>query len=184
MGHLESAPPFTTPPRATATPSTPPERIHAGSGRFLTFRLNSATYGLPIMDVREVLTYLTPTTIPTTSGDVRGVIELRGRPVPIIDLAQRLQARRTTIQPRTCIVIVDVVGIDSTHLIGFIVDAVDTVLDLASVHIEPAPASDAAPPSQRILGMSNVDPAGLITLLDINCLFSGDEISKLTQCAD
>lgn len=135
------------------------------------------------MGVREVLAYLTPSTVPTTSSDVRGVIELRGHPVPIIDLAQSLQARRTTIQPRTCIVIVDVVGADSTRPIGIIVDAVDTVLDLASVQIEPAPASDTAPPSQRILGMSNIDPAGLITLLDINGLFSGDEISRLTRCA-
>lgn len=150
----------------------------------LTFRLNGATYGLPIMNVQEVLAYVTPAPMPATSSDVRGVIELRGRAVPIIDLAQRLQARRTSIQPRTCTVILDIAGADSTHPIGIIVDAVDTVLDLASVHIEPAPASDAAPPSQRILGMSNVDPAELITLLDINCLFSGDEISKLTQCAD
>ena len=148
----------------------------------LTFRLNGATYGLPIMNVQEVLAYVTPAPMPATSSDVRGVIELRGRAVPIIDLAQRLQARRTSIQPRTCIVILDIADADSTHSIGIIVDAVDTLLNLASVPTEPAAESGAAPPPQPTPGMSNVDSAEFVTLLDINRLFSLGEIAKLALC--
>ena len=108
--------------------------------QYLTFVLGGETYAMGILTIKEIIEYGNITEIPRMPDFIRGVINLRGAVVPVIDLAARFGKRVTNITRRTCIVIVEVANGEETQDIGVMVDTVNEVLDIPDNEIEPAPA--------------------------------------------
>jgi purine-binding chemotaxis protein CheW len=109
------------------------------AGKYLTFILGNGAYGIPILKVREIIRLLDITPIPRMPDYVRGVINLRGKIVPVIDLRMKFGLPNTSTTNRTCIIVVHVVIASSTKLMGLIVDALEEVYQINAEDIEPAP---------------------------------------------
>lgn len=173
---------------ATASQVLNPVALVAGTpltghgGQVLTFSLQDEMYGLDILRVREIMEYTRPTTIPMMPAAVHGVINLRGSAVPVIDLALRFGRHATALRSRTCIVIVDVNGEHGSQAVGVLVDAVNSVLDLDSTQIEPAPSFGMGLRKEFIRGMARTD-RGFIILLDVGHALSCDDMVALAQVA-
>ena len=143
------------------------------------FTLGSETFACPIHSIREIIECPAMTAIPLSPAFLRGVINLRGAVVPVIDLGARFSGKVSPVQRRTCIVIVEVQQDDEKHDIGIMVDAVSEVLEIPSADIEPAPAFGARIRADFIAGMGKV--AGkFVILLNIDKVLSVDEIALLT----
>lgn len=150
--------------------------------QYLTFTLGGEMFAVGILCVKEIIEYGSLTEIPMMPAFIRGVINLRGAVVPVIDLAARFGGRPTEIGKRTCIVIVELsdAGSDDAarHDIGIIVDAVSEVLDIPAGEIEPPPTFGARIRADFILGMGKV--AGkFVIILNIDRVLSVDEIALL-----
>lgn len=137
-----------------------PESVAA---KYLTFRLGGAEYGVGILQVREIVAPTSITPVPQTPPYVRGVMNLRGRVIPVVDLGEKLGAGAAQRNAEACIIVVDVDG-----LAGLLVDAVCDVLELCSAQIAPLPASRAVMPVDRgyVTGLAQGREA-LTILLDI-----------------
>jgi len=150
--------------------------------QYLTFSLAGEMFGVGILNVKEIIEYGSVTEIPMMPTFIRGVINLRGAVVPVIDLAARFGGKATEVGRRTCIVIIEVPDDDSRHDIGIIVDAVSEVLEIPGSEIEPPPSFGARIRADFIQGMGKV--AGkFVILLDITRVLSVDEIAQLTGVA-
>jgi len=152
----------------------------AGGGKYLTFKLGGEIYGLEILKVQEIIGMMDVTRVPKTPDFVRGVINLRGKVIPVIDLRVkfRLEAREDT--DRTCIIVVQMVRVDCQVTMGIIVDEVSEVLDLGDDQIEPSPSFGENVDTGFILGMGKIDQR-VVTLLDIDAVFAGDAIGALHE---
>lgn len=149
------------------------------SSQYLTFSLSGEMFGLGILNVKEIIEYGNLTEIPMMPAFIRGVINLRGSVVPVIDLAARFGSSQTTIGRRTCIVIVEIQNDDVRQDIGIVVDAVSEVLDISASDIEPPPSFGTRIRSDFIQGMGKV--AGkFVILLNIDKVLSVEEIATLT----
>ena len=150
--------------------------------QYLTFTLGGEMFAVGILCVKEIIEYGSLTEIPMMPAFIRGVINLRGAVVPVIDLAARFGGRSTEVGKRTCIVIVelgDTTGEDATrHDIGIIVDAVSEVLDIPASEIEPPPTFGARIRADFILGMGKV-AGSFVIILNIDRVLSVDEIALL-----
>ena len=147
--------------------------------QYLTFSLAGEMFGVGILNVKEIIEFGNLTEIPMMPAFIRGVINLRGAVVPVIDLAARFGGKSTEVGRRTCIVIVEVPDEDSRHDIGIIVDAVSEVLEIPGSEIEPPPSFGARIRADFIFGMGKV--AGkFVILLEINKVLSVEEIAQLT----
>ncbi len=150
--------------------------------QYLTFSLHGEMFAVGILNVKEIIEYGNLTEIPMMPPFIRGVINLRGSVVPVIDLSCRFGNHTTEISKRTCIVIVEVQEGDFKHDIGIMVDAVSEVLEIPASEIEPAPSFGAKIRADFILGMGKV--AGkFIILLNIMKVLSVDEIAMLAGVA-
>jgi len=109
------------------------------AGKYLTFILGNGAYGIPLLKVREIIRLLNITPIPRMPDYVRGVINLRGKIVPVIDLRIKFGLPDTTTTNRTCIIVVHVTMASTTKLMGLIVDALEEVHQINAEDIEPAP---------------------------------------------
>jgi purine-binding chemotaxis protein CheW len=154
-------------------------------GQHLTFHLSGETYALGILNIKEIIEYSVPTPVPMMPGFVRGVINLRGRVVPVIDMLARFGRGLTQVHKRTSIVIVEVsafeaIGDDSSDLqhIGVMVDAVNEVVDISAKDIEPPPAFGARLRPEFISGMARRE-GGFVVILDVNRVLSVDEMAHL-----
>jgi len=119
------------------------------AGKYLTFALAEEEYGLEILKVREIISMSEITSVPKTPEFVKGVINLRGKVIPVIDLRLKFTMEEVPYTDETCIIVVDVDGIE----MGIIVDHVSEVLDIASGDIEDAPEFGASVDIDFILGM-------------------------------
>jgi purine-binding chemotaxis protein CheW len=147
--------------------------------QYLTFALGGEMFAVGILNVKEIIEYGQLTEIPMMPTFIRGVINLRGSVVPVIDLSARFGGKVTELSRRTCIVIVEVADEDTRHDIGIMVDAVSEVLDIPGSEIEPPPSFGARIRADFILGMGKV--AGtFVIILNINKVLSVDEIAQLT----
>lgn len=152
--------------------------------QYLSFRLGAETFALGILSVREIIEYGGVTDVPMMPPCVRGVINLRGAVVPVIDLSARFGRAGTQVARRTCIVIVEIGADDgTTQTIGVMVDAVNEVLEIAAADVEPAPAFGARIRTDFIAGMGRVD-GRFVVLLDVARVFSVEEIATLGALAD
>lgn len=147
-------------------------------GKFLTFLMANEKYGLEILKVREIIGMMDVTSIPTTPAFIRGVINLRGKVIPVIDLRLKfgMQAKEDT--ERTCIIVVHLVQTTQEMTMGIIVDEVSDVLDINHDQIEPAPSFGADIKTDFILGMGKVEKK-VMTMLDIDRVLTDWEVALI-----
>ncbi len=146
--------------------------------QFLSFALDGAEYAVNLLRVKEIIEYDALTRVPAMPASVRGVINLRGKVIPVVDLAARFGLPESTITRRTCIVIVECADGDATIVMGIITDAVIQVLDLADSAIEPAPSFGARISTEYIKGMAEAGKTFVI-ILDVDRCLDAAEL-----CAD
>ncbi|WP_347985798.1 chemotaxis protein CheW [Methylomonas sp. AM2-LC] len=158
----------------------------ASAGQYLTFVLGGEVYAIGILNTKEIIDYGYLTEVPMMPSFVRGVINLRGSVVPVIDLQARFGKGNTAVDKRTGIIIVE------THRdteegdqqdIGIIVDAVNEVVDINQSDIEPAPSFGAGIPSDFINAMAKRDDRFVI-LLNVNRVLSIDEMAALSHSVE
>lgn len=169
----------------TGTGGYPPKgavTVPAGESpaQYLTFQLGGEMFAVGILNVKEIIEYGHLTEIPMMPAFIRGVINLRGAVVPVIDLAARFGGKTTQVARRTCIVILEVIDQDLRSDIGIMVDAVSEVLEIPSSEIEPPPSFGARIRADFISGMGKI--AGkFVIILNIHNVLSIEEINMLTE---
>ena len=146
--------------------------------QYLTFKLDEEVFALDIGKVREVLDFTTVTKVPRTPDFMRGVINLRGSVVPVVDLRLKFGMTRTEKTVNTCIIIVEVTVDGDTTILGVLADAVQEVLDLEFANIVAAPKIGAKLNTEFISGMGKSDDRFVI-ILDIDKVLSVDEIAQV-----
>jgi purine-binding chemotaxis protein CheW len=142
-------------------------------GKYLTFALAHEEYGLEILKVREIIGYIEVTAIPRTPPDIKGVINLRGQVIPVVDLRAKFGMDTTEVTDQTCIIVVEIAQADRTFNTGIVVDRVQEVLDIAGTDIEEPPQFGSAVDTDFLLGMAKVGDSVKI-LLDIDRVLAGD----------
>ena len=147
--------------------------------QYLTFLLGGETFAIGILAIKEIIEFDQLTTVPMMPRFVRGVINLRGAVVPVIDLAARFGRGATTESKRTCIVIVEMQFDGERQVVGVLVDAVNEVLDIASTDIEPAPSFGTRVRSEFIAGMGKVK-GKFVIILDVGHVLSVEEAGTLS----
>jgi len=148
--------------------------------QYLTFKLDDEVFALDIGKVREVLDYTSITKVPRTPEFMRGVINLRGSVVPVVDLRLKFGMSKTEKTVNTCIIIVEVTVDEETTVLGALADSVQEVLDLEPGNIEPAPKIGTRLNTEFIKGMGKRDNR-FIMILDINKIFSTDELALVQE---
>ncbi len=149
--------------------------------QYLTFKLEGEVFALDISKVREVLDFTTITKVPRTPEFMRGVINLRGNVVPVVDMRLKFGMTKTENTVNTCIIIVETSLDGEMTVLGALADVVQEVMELGSGQIEPAPKIGARLKTDFIQGMGKRDE-GFIIILDIDRVFSADELA-LVQAA-
>jgi len=148
--------------------------------QYLTFKLDEEIFALDIAKVREVLDYTTVTKVPRTPEFMRGVINLRGSVVPVVDMRLKFGMTKTDKTVNTCIIIVEITLAGETVVLGALADAVHEVIELEPQQIEPAPRIGARLKTDYIKGMGKRGEHFII-ILDIDKVFSMDELSLVQE---
>jgi len=146
------------------------------TAQYLTFRLGEEVFALDISQVREVLDYTNITRVPRMPEFMRGVINLRGSVVPVVDLRLKFGMSATERTVNTCIIIAEVAIEGERTLLGALADSVQEVIDLEPGQIEPPPRLGTSIHAQFIRGMGKRDEHFVI-ILDVDKVFSSDELS-------
>jgi len=155
----------------------------ADQKQYLTFMLGGEMFAIGILGIKEIIEYSGLTEVPMMPECIRGVINLRGAVVPVMDLSVRFGKPSTAITKRTCIVIVEVESGEDRQDMGVVVDAVNAVLEIPASEIEPPPAFGARIRTDFIEGMGKVN-GKFVILLNVNDVLSIEEIGALVQAAD
>jgi purine-binding chemotaxis protein CheW len=148
--------------------------------QYLAFGLGGEAFAMEIRFVKEVIQFEELTDVPLMPPFIRGVINLRGAVVPVLDLSVRFGRAATGVSRRTCIVILEVPRGGGTAVVGVIVDNVSEVLELAQSEIEPAPSFGNDPRAEFICGVGKTG-SKFVILLDVNHVLSMDELSALSR---
>lgn len=157
--------------------------IETEKGRYLTFLVGKNRLGISIRDVKEIIEISNITDIPSTPDYIRGVINLRGGVVPIIDLAARLQQGVSDLGKRSCIVLVDITCESKVKKLGVLVDQVDDILQISEDNIKPGPEFGGNIKTEFIQAMGRVDD-NFIILLEISRVLSVSELSQLNKAVE
>jgi purine-binding chemotaxis protein CheW len=147
----------------------------SGATQYLTYKLGEEVFALDISKVREVLDFTTVTKVPRTPEFMRGVINLRGSVVPVVDLRLKFGMSRTEKTVNTCVIIVEVTVDGETTILGALADSVQEVMDLEPGHIEPAPRIGTTVYHDFIKGMGKQDEHFVI-ILDVDKVFSPEDL--------
>jgi purine-binding chemotaxis protein CheW len=161
----------------------PAAQVIADHAQYLTFMLGGEVFAIGILAVKEIIEYGGITEVPMMPGCIRGVINLRGAVVPVMDLAARFGKPAAAVTKRTCIVIVELVADGEQQVIGVVVDAVNAVLDIPAQDIAPAPSFGTKIRTDFIAGMGKVN-GKFVILLNVNSVLSVEEIAMLAGSAD
>jgi purine-binding chemotaxis protein CheW len=148
--------------------------------QYLTFVVGGETYGIGILGIKEILEYGTITRVPLMPETIRGVINLRGSVVPVVDLSARFGGAPTEATKRSCVVILEMEHEEGRETVGMLVDNVNEVLEIAPQDIEPAPSFGARIRTDFIAGMARVEELFVI-LLDVDHVLSMDELAALAE---
>jgi len=151
-------------------------------GKYLTFSMASEEYGIGILKIKEIIGMMSITTVPQTPEFIKGVINLRGKVIPVIDLRLRFGMTANDYTERTCIIVVEIPGVSGTVMIGIVVDSVSEVLSIKGDEIEETPTFGTKLNTDYILGMAKMD-GGVKILLDIDRVLSRDEMNMLEEAA-
>lgn len=146
--------------------------------QYLTFSLAGEEYAIGILGVKEIIEYGTLTKVPMTPPSIRGVINLRGSVVPVIDLAVKFGLPESPITKRSCIVIVEVEAAAGRMVMGIVADAVRQVMDLAPQDIEPSPSFGTRVRVDYLLGMGKVGKK-FVLILDVDRVLSSEELQAV-----
>ena len=158
------------------------KEISDKEGKYLTFTLAEEEYGIGILKIKEIIGMLPITSVPQTPEFVKGVINLRGKVIPVMDLRLRFGMPSIDYSDRTCIIVVEIGGQAGTILVGIVVDAVSEVLNIKGDDIEKTPTFGTELNTDYILGMAKME-GGVKILLDIDQVLSSDELSLLSEAA-
>jgi purine-binding chemotaxis protein CheW len=153
---------------------TTDQAVQQRGGKFLTFVLAEEEYGLEILKVREIIGMMGITAVPRTPEHVKGVINLRGKVIPVVDLRLKFAMPEAEYTEETCIIVVDVNGME----IGIVVDRVSEVLDIADNDIDDPPSFGTNVETEFILGMGKAEGRVKI-LLDINSVLGNEDMAGL-----
>lgn len=150
------------------------------AGKYLTFRLDKEEYGLEILKVREIIGLMDITSVPKTPEYVRGIINLRGSVIPVLDLKKKFDMGEAENTEETCVIVVEVAMGDKKVMMGIIVDAVSEVLNIKENEIEDAPAFGSNVNTRFILGIGKVKDEVKI-LLDIDEVLTSTDIAIMAD---
>jgi purine-binding chemotaxis protein CheW len=167
---------------ATATLNNEPAAAQADAraGKYLTFHLINEEFGVRVLKVREIMGVQEITAVPQTPSHVKGVINLRGKVIPVVDLRLKFGLPPAEYNQRTCIIVVQVQGDSGPILMGVVVDGVSEVLNLTAAEIEDTPDFGQDMATQYLLGMAKVKGKVKI-LLDIDRVLSSQELRNLNE---
>ncbi len=151
-----------------------PADANAGKeGKYLTFSLAGEEYGIGILKVKEIIGMMSVTHVPQTPDFVKGVINLRGKVIPVVDLRLRFSLEAEAYTERTCIIVVEVAGTNGSIMMGIVVDAVSEVLNVRGADIENTPTFGVQLNTDYILGMAKVGAGSRSCSKSIKCWETG-----------
>ncbi|MCX5909588.1 MAG: chemotaxis protein CheW [Deltaproteobacteria bacterium] len=157
----------------------------SGSGRegkYLTFMLAEEEYGIGILKIKEIIGMMPITVVPRTPAFIKGVINLRGKVIPVVNLRLKFGMEEMAYTDRTCIIVVEIGSQNSTILMGIVVDAVSEVLNIKEDDIEDTPTFGVKLDTAYILGMAKMD-GNVKILLDINKVLGDEELTLSDKAA-
>jgi purine-binding chemotaxis protein CheW len=158
------------------------DAINEREGKYLTFTLCNEEYGISILKIKEIIGMMPITTVPQTPDYIKGVINLRGKVIPVVGLRRRFGMEAIDYTERTCIIVVETEGLDRVLPIGIIVDSVSEVLNIKGEDIEETPTFGASLKTEYILGMAKME-GGVKILLDIDKVLNTTEIEIIEKIA-
>lgn len=162
-----------------ATNKTVPAMARQDQQQYLTFMLGNEVFAIGILTIKEIIEYGQLTEVPMMPEFIRGVINLRGAVVPVVDLTARFGRKSAEVTKRTCIIIIEVAAADDeTNVVGVVVDAVNEVLEIPASEIEPAPAFGARIRTDFIQGMGKVN-GKFVILLEVGKVLSVEDLALL-----
>jgi purine-binding chemotaxis protein CheW len=147
---------------------------HTPAGKHLTFTMAQEEYGIPVLKVREIIKMLEITAVPQVPAHVKGVINLRGKVIPVVDLRLKFSLPSQPYTERTCIIVVDVALGGRRVMMGIVVDAVSDVLSIDEEEIEPVPAFGERVATDYMRGIAKVKGTVKL-LLDLDRVFATDD---------
>ncbi len=167
-------------PTATDAMDHTIKAITVKTGKYLTFSLKEEEYGIGILKVKEIIGMMPVTSVPRTPDFVKGVINLRGKVIPVVDLRLKFAMESISYTDRTCIIVVEIDSDAATVLIGIVVDAVSEVLNIKESDVEETPTFGTSLNTDYILGMAKME-GGVKILLDIDKVLSQEEVTQLEK---
>ena len=169
---------------AVGTPPAPGQPVAVELiQQYLTFVLSGEIFAIGILAIKEIIEYTKLTGVPMTPEYVRGVMNLRGAVVPVLDLSVRFGKAGSPVTRRTSIVIIEISAGEERHDIGIVVDSVNAVLEIPASDIEPAPTFGSRSRTDFIQGMANMS-GKFVILLDVNQILAADELLVLSEALD
>jgi purine-binding chemotaxis protein CheW len=166
---------------STTTLESPAASEKSLAGKYLTFALGGESYGIPVLQVREIIRHIAVTAVPQMPDYVKGVLNLRGKVIPIVDLRVKFQLGSANIEERTCIIVVQVILTSGNRaMMGLIVDGVEAVANVAASEIEPTPDFGSQISTDYILGMAKLEKR-VAALLDIDKVVAAETIERIGQ---
>ena len=151
-----------------------------GQSQYLTFLLGGEMFAIPILNIKEIIEYGHLTTVPMMPAFIRGVINLRGSVVPVVDLAVRFGRKASDVTRRTCIVIIEIESGDEKQDVGVVVDTVNEVLEIPDTEVEQTPYFGAKIRADFIRGMGKIN-GKFVIIIAVNHVLSIDEMAMLGQ---
>lgn len=163
----------------TAVPNNAPAPSAPLTGKYLTFKLGQECYGFPVLKIREIIRYAAPTLVPQLPEHVKGVINLRGKIIPVLDLRLKFGFPADVAGEHVCIVVVQItLATGRPTVMGMVVDGVEEVVQIAAQEIEPAPDFGVGVDTEYILGMAKIRGA-VKTLLDMDKLLTAETMETI-----
>ena len=151
-----------------------------GQSQYLTFMLGGEMFAIPILNIKEIIEYGHLTTVPMMPASIRGVINLRGSVVPVVDMAVRFGRKAGDVTRRTCIVIIEIESEGEKQDVGVVVDTVNEVLEIPDTEVEQTPSFGAKIRADFIHGMGKIN-GNFVIILAVNHVLSIDEMAVLGQ---
>jgi purine-binding chemotaxis protein CheW len=158
------------------------EGTQSRGGKYLTFSLSNEQYGIGILKIKEIIGMMPITAVPRMPDFAKGVINLRGKVIPVLDLRLRFGMPEADYTEHTCIIVVEIASSGREVNIGIVVDSVSEVLNIKEADIEDTPAFGTRFDTDFILGLAKID-GGVKILLDIDRILAADEIKALERTA-
>lgn len=152
------------------------------AGKHLTFELDGEVYGIGILKVQEIIGMMNVTKVPRTPDFVRGVINLRGKVIPVVDLRLKFGMEGREDTERTCIIVVQVERENVQVVMGVLVDEVSEVLDVSADQVEPPPSFGTSVDTAFLRGMAKIGDK-VVMMLDVDHVLSGGEVAMASEIA-